>query len=103
MEDRIRQSISSDLILPSVGQSAIGLEARVGDDETRALISVLDDETARYQVVAKSTLNTGLNGGSQVRIACHATIEGTGCTCVRWSENQAAAKRFSTSCIAENC
>jgi hydroxymethylbilane synthase len=76
MEDRIRQSISSDLILPAVGQGAIGLEAREGDEETLALISVLDHETTRYRVLAERALNHGLNGGCQVPIACHATIDG---------------------------
>ncbi len=76
MEDRIKQSISSELILPAVGQGAIGLEAREGDDETLALISVLDHETTRYRVLAERALNLGLNGGCQVPIACHATIDG---------------------------
>ncbi len=76
MEDRIRQSIASDLILPAVGQGAIGLEAREGDEETLALISVLDHETTRYRVLAERALNHGLNGGCQVPIACHATVDG---------------------------
>ena len=76
MDDRIRQSISSELILPAVGQGAIGLEAREGDDETLALISVLDHPTTRFRVLAERALNLGLNGGCQVPIACHATING---------------------------
>jgi hydroxymethylbilane synthase len=76
MHDRIRQSISPDLILPAVGQGAIGLEAREGDDETHALISVLDHPTTRYRVLAERAVNHGLNGGCQVPIACHATIDG---------------------------
>jgi hydroxymethylbilane synthase len=76
MAERIKQSISSELILPAVGQGAIGLEAREGDDEILALISVLDDQTTRYRVLAERALNLGLNGGCQVPIACHATIDG---------------------------
>jgi len=76
MEDRIKQSISSDLILPAVGQGAIGLEAREGDAVTQALISILDHQTTRYRVLAERALNHGLNGGCQVPIACHATIDG---------------------------
>ena len=75
MEDRIRQSISSGLILPAVGQGAIGLEAREDDDETLELISMLDHQTTRYRVLAERALNHGLNGGCQVPIACHATID----------------------------
>ena len=40
------------------------------------LISVLDHETTRYRVLAERALNHGLNGGCQVPIACHATIDG---------------------------
>ncbi len=76
MADRIRQSISSELILPAVGQGAIGLEAREGDDETLQLISVLDHQTSRYRVLAERALNHRLNGGCQVPIACHATVDG---------------------------
>jgi hydroxymethylbilane synthase len=76
MDDRIKQSISPDLILPAVGQGAIGLEAREGDEDTLALISVLDDPTTRYRVLAERALNHRLNGGCQVPIACHATVDG---------------------------
>ena len=76
MDDRIKQRLSADVILPAVGQGAIGLEAREGDDETLALISVLDDETTRCRVLAERALNHGLNGGCQVPIASHATIDG---------------------------
>jgi len=76
MADRIKQSISSELILPAVGQGAIGLEAREGDDETLELISILDHPTTRYRVVAERALNHGLNGGCQVPIASHATLDG---------------------------
>ena len=76
MEDRIKQSIPSDIILPAVGQGSVGLEAREGDEETLELISILDHPTTRYRVVAERALNHGLNGGCQVPIACHATVNG---------------------------
>jgi hydroxymethylbilane synthase len=75
MAHRIKQRIAPDLILPAVGQGAIGLEAREDDDETLELISILDHPTTRYRVVAERALNHGLNGGCQVPIACHATID----------------------------
>jgi hydroxymethylbilane synthase len=76
MEDRIRQRIIPEQILPAVGQGAIGLEAREGDEETLALISVLDHQTTRHRVLAERALNHGLNGGCQVPIASHATVDG---------------------------
>ncbi|NNL07346.1 MAG: hydroxymethylbilane synthase [Gammaproteobacteria bacterium] len=76
MADRIKQRISTELILPAVGQGAIGLEAREGDEETLALISILDHETTRYRVLAERALNHRLNGGCQVPIACHGVVDG---------------------------
>jgi hydroxymethylbilane synthase len=75
MDERIRQRIPAELILPAVGQGAIGLEAREGDDETLELLSVLDHQTTRYRVLAERALNHRLNGGCQVPIACHGIVD----------------------------
>ena len=76
MPERIRQRISSELILPAVGQGAVGIEAREGDAETLALLSVLDDKDTRDRVVAERAFNHQLQGGCQVPIACHAILDG---------------------------
>ena len=76
MPERIRQRISSELILPAVGQGAVGIEAREGDTETLALLSVLDDKDTRDRVVAERAFNHQLQGGCQVPIACHAILDG---------------------------
>jgi hydroxymethylbilane synthase len=76
MDERIRQRIPAELILPAVGQGAIGLEAREDDDETLELLSVLDHQTTRYRVLAERALNHRLNGGCQVPIACHGIVDG---------------------------
>jgi hydroxymethylbilane synthase len=76
MGERIKQRIPAELILPAVGQGAIGLEAREDDDETLELLSVLDHQTTRYRVLAERALNHRLNGGCQVPIACHGIIDG---------------------------
>ncbi len=76
MGDRIRQRLSAEQILPAVGQGAIGLEAREGDNEVLSLISVLDDADTRYRVTAERAMNQRLHGGCQVPIAGHALLEG---------------------------
>ncbi|MGD2161270.1 MAG: hydroxymethylbilane synthase [Gammaproteobacteria bacterium] len=77
MDQRIRQRIPAELILPAVGQGAIGLEAREGDDETLELLSVLDHQTTRYRILAERALNHRLNGGCQVPIASHGIVDGS--------------------------
>ncbi|MDH5611387.1 MAG: hydroxymethylbilane synthase [Gammaproteobacteria bacterium] len=76
MADRIRQRIPAELILPAVGQGAVGIESREGDEQTLALLSVLDDKDTRVRVLAERAFNHRLHGGCQVPIACHAILEG---------------------------
>jgi len=76
MADRIRQRIPAELILPAVGQGAVGIESREGDEQTLALLSILDDKDTRDRVLAERAFNHRLKGGCQVPIACHAILEG---------------------------
>ena len=76
MSDRIKQRISSSWILPAVGQGAVGLEAREGDEEILSLISVLNHEDTSDRITAERALNKGLEGGCQVPIASYAMLDG---------------------------
>ena len=76
MANRIKQRISSSWILPAVGQGAVGLEAREGDDETLELISVLNHEDTADRISAERALNKRLQGGCQVPIASYAMLDG---------------------------
>ena len=76
MEHRIKQRIAADWILPAVGQGAIGLEARAGDDDTLQLIAPLNHADTRDRILAERALNERLQGGCQVPIASHAVLEG---------------------------
>jgi len=76
MEKRIKQRISSSWILPAVGQGAVGLEARVDDEETLELISVLNHDDTADRVIAERALNHRLEGGCQVPIASYAMLDG---------------------------
>ena len=76
MADRIKQRISSSWILPAVGQGAVGLEAREGDEETLQLLSVLQHDDTSDRVTAERALNKRLEGGCQVPIASYAILDG---------------------------
>jgi len=76
MADRIKQRISSSWILPAVGQGAVGLEAREGDNETLELLSVLNHDDTADRVNAERALNKRLEGGCQVPIASYAMLDG---------------------------
>lgn len=76
MDKCIKQRISSSWILPAVGQGAVGLEARIGDDETLKLISVLNHDDTAERIIAERALNKRLEGGCQVPIASYAILDG---------------------------
>lgn len=76
MANRIKQRISSSWILPAVGQGAVGLEAREGDEETLELLSVLQHDDTSDRVTAERALNKRLQGGCQVPIASYAMLDG---------------------------
>ena len=76
MGERIKQRISSQWILPAVGQGAVGLEARTDDEATLKLLEVLNDTDTSDRVRAERALNKRLEGGCQVPIASFAELDG---------------------------
>ena len=69
LEHRITQYIGTDLMLPAVGQGAIGIESRTDDKQILDIISVLDDKESRACIQAERAMNNALQGGCQVPIA----------------------------------
>ncbi len=74
-EDRIRQTLGPDVVLPAIGQGAVGIECRSGDEEIRALIEPLAHARTTERLRAERALNERLAGGCQVPIAGHAEID----------------------------
>ena len=75
MGERITEQLSIEQSLPAAGQGAVGVECRVDDEETRALLSILHDEDTSICVTAERAMNRHLNGGCQVPIAGFAVLE----------------------------
>ena len=73
--DRIRQELGPEVILPAIGQGAIGIECRLDDTETRDLVAPLADEKTTLRVTAERAMNARLMGGCQVPIGGYAIIE----------------------------
>lgn len=71
---RIRAYLDPDLLLPAIGQGAIGIECREADEDLIQLITPLDDPRSRVCVRAERALNRRLFGGCQVPIAGYAEI-----------------------------
>ncbi len=74
MHDRIKQEMSAELSLPAVGQGALGIETRAGDDAIVALLEPLKDEDTWNTVRAERAMNRHLEGGCQVPIGGYAEL-----------------------------
>ena len=74
LQDRIKQYIDTNLILPAVGQGAIGIETRADDKKILEILSVLDDKHSRVCIEAERAMNKALQGGCQVPIACYSQL-----------------------------
>lgn len=74
MEDRITDWFTDEILLPAVAQGAIGIEVRVDDDATRALVAELEDPPTRQAVTAERAFLRRVEGGCQIPVGAHATV-----------------------------
>jgi len=76
MSDRIHQILPPDISLHAVGQGALGIECRRGDDEILSILKVLEHEPTAQRCYAERAFLRSLEGGCQVPIGVNTTIEG---------------------------
>lgn len=76
LAERIRQVLPVTLLLPAVGQGAVGIECRQEDAEVNALLQPLNDRATALRVLAERAMNERLQGGCQVPIGGYAELEG---------------------------
>ena len=75
LADRISQTIPQDIILPAIGQGAIGIECLEKADEVLELITTLNDEETSLCVSAERAMSRTLYGGCQLPIAGQAMLD----------------------------
>ena len=75
LSDRISAAIPTSDMLPAVGQGAVGIETRVDDEATIALLAKLDHHATRVACLAERSLLRELGGGCQFPIAAHAQVD----------------------------
>ncbi|MBC8029624.1 MAG: hydroxymethylbilane synthase [Pyrinomonadaceae bacterium] len=74
LENRISVAISTDQMLPAVGQGALAVQARAEDEETIAIAGQLDHKFTRLACVAERAFLRKLGGGCLLPIAAHAVV-----------------------------
>lgn len=73
---RITESLAPETMLPAVGQGALCIEVREGDTRIGPMVEVLDHPETRAVVTGERAFLHKLEGGCQVPIAAHGTIDG---------------------------
>ena len=61
--NRIASVVPNDIMLPAVGQGALGLEVRVGDERTLEAVAPLNDPASWAAVIAERTMLEALAAG----------------------------------------
>lgn len=74
-ESRITHYISTEQMVSAVGQGAIGIEIREGDEFMAGVCSALTDKDTMLCVTAERVVMNKLEGGCQVPIGAYARIE----------------------------
>jgi hydroxymethylbilane synthase len=73
--DKITEILSTEIMLPAVGQGALGIETRADDRETLRLVAGLDDAESHAAVTAERALLRELEGGCQLPLGAWARRE----------------------------
>jgi len=76
--ERVTEALAPDVLLPAIGQGAMGIECRHGDAAVEELIAPLAHRETMLCVGAERALNARLEGGCQVPIAGYAELAGEG-------------------------
>jgi hydroxymethylbilane synthase len=76
LDARVTEILSTDTILPAVGQGALGIESRRDDLETKALLAFLNHPESSLSVLSERAFLRVLQGGCQVPIGAYGKVEG---------------------------
>ena len=75
LADRICGYLPVDTLLPAIGQGALGLEIRDGDERILEIICPLDHPASHTCVLAERALSRRLNGGCHAPVAALAELQ----------------------------
>ncbi len=73
--ENITEILSPEIMLPAVGQGALGIETRAEDRDTLGLVAALDDPESHAAVTAERGLLRELEGGCQLPLGAWARKE----------------------------
>ncbi len=72
--ERISAAIETSVMLPAVGQGALGIETRVDDEDAIRAARSLNEGPTELSCLAERAMLRALGGGCQLPIAAHAVV-----------------------------
>jgi len=75
LQDRITQVLPLSLILPAIGQGALGLETRAEDSFAQDCVAYLHHPASYFAVIAERTLLASLRGGCLAPVGAYGRVE----------------------------
>jgi len=78
LADKASEVLSTDDLLPQVGQGALAVECRAGDCVTSSSLAAIEDPVARRAVDAERGFLAGLGGGCDLPVGAYAVEDGDG-------------------------
>lgn len=78
LNDRAAEILPTAVMLPQVGQGAIAVECRSGDDWTRAALAAVDDADAHIAVTAERAFLARLGSGCDLPVGAFAACQPDG-------------------------
>lgn len=74
--DQVAEYLDADFSIPAIGQGALGIECRLADPVITETIAFFNHPATSYAVRAERALLKQCQGGCQVPIAAHGTVQG---------------------------
>jgi len=75
LSEQITQRLPLELVLPAVGQGALGIETRADDHTTREMVAKLDHSSTHAAVLAERAMLAALHGGCLAPVAAWGRME----------------------------
>jgi hydroxymethylbilane synthase len=74
LEEVITEIIPADIMVPTAGQGAIGIEIRRGD-EAAGLLGAIDHDRTHREVAIERAVQAAVGGGCSIPLGIHARME----------------------------
>ena len=77
LDGRIAEIFEPQMMIPQVGQGALAIECRSGDEAVLAALAALEDPESRRMVDTERSFLARLGGGCELPVGAHAVRRGT--------------------------